>query len=311
MELFTRNFDPSWDRIVDLSVEKTNGVSQYIHDEGTYKLIVVDSGTLTVSDGVAQTVLLAPAVISVSNTEKLTYQGDAKLKTTTIFFKPSVIREDFDDEAIQSGIYEEQIGKTVYMDYVLVRNFYEIRNPLERVIHFGPVSYKQTAKLIQQMDYELRVQHDGFWPCRSRSIFVELLHHFVYDCNSELYSRKAGGEQTFTEESVVATIIRYFNDHIDEDISLDDVIKEAGMNRNQLNALFVKETSLTCMNYLINMRMHLAMVILSETELPIGEISVRVGYADLNYFTRLFKKRVGMTPTQFRKNPNLELINNQ
>lgn len=311
MELFTRSYDIEWGRIVDLSVEKTNGVSQYVNDDTTYKLVVVDSGTLTVSNGDAQTVLLAPALIAVRCDEKLTYKGDEKLKTSTVFFNPTVIREDFDDATIRSGIYEEKEGQTVYMDYVLLRNFFLIKNPLERVIRFGPISYRQTAKLIQQMDYELRVQHDGYWPCRSRSIFVELMHHFVYDCNTEIYSRNAGGEQNSVEDSTVATIIRYLNDHIDENLTLGDVTREAGMNRNQLNALFVKETSLTCMNYLINMRMHLAMVILAETELPIGEISARVGYQDLNYFTRLFKKRIGLTPTQFRNNPDLSMLKNQ
>ena len=55
------------------------------------------------------------------------------------------------------------------------------------------------------------------------------------------------------------------------------------------------------MNYFINMRLQLAKIILSETEVPIGEISARVGYNDMNYFTRLFKKRVGVTPSQFRQ----------
>lgn len=307
MELFTRNLDPEWDTRVDLSVEKTNGISSYVDDAETFKIILIDSGTLTVSDGETQIVLIAPALIAVTNKEKLTYQGDSKLKTTTVFFKPTVIREDFDVDRLLSGIFEETYGQTLYQDYVLLRSFAAIKNPLNRVIRLGPVSYRQIMKMIQQMDYELRVQHDGYWRCRSRSYFVELLSHCVYHCAEPSYLDSSKVTQAFSEDSNIVEVIRYLNDHIEDEISLGDITREFGMNRKQLNAMFVQETSVTCMNYLIDMRIQLAKVILSETELPIGEISARVGYVDMNYFTRLFKKRVGVTPSQFRKNPELAI----
>ena len=300
MELFTRNFDPSWDRIVDLSVEKTNGISSFINDDTTFKIIMVDSGSLTVINGDSQVVLLAPSIIALSYKEKPEFKCDDKLKTTTVFFKPSVVREEFDGESILAGKFADRNGETLYSDYLLVEAFYTVRDPLKRFIRLGPVSYRQASKLIQSMDYELRVQHDGFWPCRSRSIFMEFLYHLVYTC-ADRDLTVDNEKKSFSGNNNIEEIIRYLNEHIDEPISLKDIQKQFGISRTRLNDIFVEETSLTCMNYFINMRLQLAKIILSETEVPIGEISARVGYADMNYFTRLFKKRVGITPTQFRQ----------
>ena len=57
---------------------------------------------------------------------------------------------------------------------------------------------------------------------------------------------------------------------------------------------------MTCMNYLLNLRVDLAKAMLINTELPINEICSRVGYSDQNYFSKLFKHVTGLTPTQYR-----------
>ena len=57
---------------------------------------------------------------------------------------------------------------------------------------------------------------------------------------------------------------------------------------------------MTCHDYLLNLRLDLAKVMLTNTELPINEISSRVGYPDANYFAKLFKNVTGRTPSQYR-----------
>ena len=81
----------------------------------------------------------------------------------------------------------------------------------------------------------------------------------------------------------------------------EEIMKKFSLNRNRLNDIFVKETSVTCLNYFVKMRMNLAQIMLAETELQIGEIGARVGYADANYFVKVFKKMTGVTPSQYRE----------
>ena len=55
------------------------------------------------------------------------------------------------------------------------------------------------------------------------------------------------------------------------------------------------------MNYIINEKMEKAKTLLIEGVLPLKEIALQTGFNDYNYFIRIFKKRVGTTPLQFRK----------
>ena len=57
---------------------------------------------------------------------------------------------------------------------------------------------------------------------------------------------------------------------------------------------------MTCMDYLLHLRIDLAKIFLTKTEIPIGEVSSRVGFSDPDYFAKVFKKNVGVTPTKFR-----------
>lgn len=52
--------------------------------------------------------------------------------------------------------------------------------------------------------------------------------------------------------------------------------------------------------YLNDLRMAKAVELLKDISINIKEISERVGYRDANYFTRIFKKKMGMTPSEFR-----------
>ena len=57
---------------------------------------------------------------------------------------------------------------------------------------------------------------------------------------------------------------------------------------------------MTCHDYLLTLRMDLAKVMLTNTELPINEIASRVGYPDAGYFAKIFKHVTGKTPSLYR-----------
>ena len=127
---------------------------------------------------------------------------------------------------------------------------------------------------------------------------MELLYYIVYslvEVRFQVEDEKDAGMSQFSE------IADYLNEHIEESITLETLTKEFMINRNKLNDLFMKQSSMTCMNYLLKLRIDLAKILLTKTELPIGEISARVGYPDSNYFAKVFKNNVGMTPTGYRK----------
>ena len=108
-------------------------------------------------------------------------------------------------------------------------------------------------------------------------------------------------EQDISGNDLVSDIIQYMGAHIEEKITQEDITKKFSVNRNALNTMFVKETSMTWLNYFTKMRINLAQIMLAETELQIAEIAARVGYEDSNYFIKVFKKNTGVTPSKYRE----------
>ena len=73
------------------------------------------------------------------------------------------------------------------------------------------------------------------------------------------------------------------------------------IERSYLYRLFKNFTGVSLQEYLLDYRMRRACSLLTETDLSVGDISRSVGYGDALYFSRIFRQKKGMTPTQFRK----------
>ena len=87
-----------------------------------------------------------------------------------------------------------------------------------------------------------------------------------------------------------------------ENISLESLANECAVTPNYLSTQFRKETGVTLIHYLHNIRIQQAILLLNTTQYSIQEIAEQCGFADANYFIRIFKKRNGMSPNVYRKN---------
>lgn len=83
-------------------------------------------------------------------------------------------------------------------------------------------------------------------------------------------------------------------------ISLDDLAKLTSTNKYHLSKEFKRYTGFSPNDYLIWLRINQAKIMLKTTSLPASKIAHSVGIHDINNFIHLFKKRVGMTPIQYR-----------
>lgn len=103
------------------------------------------------------------------------------------------------------------------------------------------------------------------------------------------------------EKKISKRIIDYIDEHYQEDMFLDKLAEEFNFNAKYLSALIKNETGQNFSTYLQNLRLNRAMDLLLHTDLGIKEIAASVGYGDQRYFHRIFKKRTGKTPSQYRK----------
>jgi two-component system response regulator YesN len=107
------------------------------------------------------------------------------------------------------------------------------------------------------------------------------------------------------KEKQASDVISKAKDFIEEnyrkDISLDDVSRTVDISSYYFSKLFKEETGENFIEYLTNIRIENAKKLLQNRDLSIKNICVDTGYGDPNYFSRIFKKLVGVTPTEYRE----------
>lgn len=295
MKLCTECHWDGWDRVVDIYPERSDKLPEYINDPENYKVIILEKGSLEIRSEGQTRVVKAPALIGLSQKDVLDYKILQGIKVCILFFKPTVIRDEFTYDRIDSGEFNEAWGTSIYQDYILIRAVTYSTNVCDRAIEIPLNALKRLKELYSAAEKELHGQKDGFWPCRSRSYLMELLFYIVYT-----FVEASPDNEVSPEQDDFSKIAEYLNEHIDEPITVETVTKKFAINRNKLNDIFMKQASMTCHDYLLNLRLDLAKVMLTNTELPINEISSRVGYPDANYFAKLFKNVTGRTPSQYR-----------
>ncbi len=100
---------------------------------------------------------------------------------------------------------------------------------------------------------------------------------------------------------IIKTAKRYIDEHFDKDISLDDVSRIVNISPYYFSKVFKEESGLNFIEYLTNIRIDKAKNLLENSDRSIKEICISCGYTDPNYFSRSFKKNVGVTPTEYKE----------
>ncbi len=99
---------------------------------------------------------------------------------------------------------------------------------------------------------------------------------------------------------MVNQIKRYVEEHITEPITLSEVAHLVRRTPNYVNSVFKSYTGKAVKEYLIDVRISRAKELLSSTNLQIKKIAFECGFRDQLYFSRLFSKKVGLSPQMFR-----------
>jgi AraC-like DNA-binding protein len=89
-------------------------------------------------------------------------------------------------------------------------------------------------------------------------------------------------------------------EHLTENLRLDDFAREAGMSVSHFSERFRKQTGQSPMAYFIQLRMRLACRLLDLSGKPIKTVAMETGYRDPYYFSRVFKKSMGISPEKYR-----------
>lgn len=106
--------------------------------------------------------------------------------------------------------------------------------------------------------------------------------------------------ETDTNKDLAYLMQDYINANYSYSISPKNIAEKFYVNPSYASRCFSEKHGITLTEYISQVRIAKAMLLLKISTTPISNIALNVGYTDLNYFSRLFKKRVGLTPTQYR-----------
>ncbi|MEG0256404.1 MAG: AraC family transcriptional regulator [Vagococcus sp.] len=98
--------------------------------------------------------------------------------------------------------------------------------------------------------------------------------------------------------------MRYMELHYHDDIQISDIAYSVGIHPNYLSAMFKKEIGVSPKKYLTSLKINKAKKLLTESEDPINLIASSVGFNDALSFSKFFRKELGTSPTEYRKDYN-------
>ncbi|WP_320128875.1 response regulator [uncultured Sphaerochaeta sp.] len=136
---------------------------------------------------------------------------------------------------------------------------------------------------------------------------LDELEHKILDLFAGIFRIEYGTFEKFDCPTFFQQVITYLKKHCTDKISMSDLCAIFGISQTHMNMLFKKYAQTTFIKYLLNTRMEKAIDLMKTSEnLQIKDIAVLSGFNDQFYFSKLFHKEFGKTPSEYAQNKRLE-----
>ena len=272
-----------------------NEIDENVSDR--FRIILFTEGKFTaeINDSPAQ--IISPTVMSLNEKDKMkiTDVGQSSIKGRIFLFNPKFLNKKLNFENIR--VRGAEAESEVVENRMILKPFINSKE-LNYFRYINPEDSAHISDLMEKARFQLTQQDSGWWPCKTRSFLTEILF-FV----AQIFELKQNENKEVTSFAVSAElkpILDYIARSYDKKITLDALSAEFGTNRTDLNKLFKKETGMTAIKYLIDLRLRIARSLLKDTDLPVERIAEQTGFADSTHLERLFKQKYQMSPGEAR-----------
>jgi AraC-like DNA-binding protein len=154
-------------------------------------------------------------------------------------------------------------------------------------------------KVKERLDF-LNKNHSGFYSVLD---LLTILYELSLDRNSRILCSSTFNKQDDSSESRrIQKVINFLNNNYQKEIRLIDVANHVNMSEVSFSRFMKRRTGKNYIEYLNDLRLGIASRYLVDSSKTISEISYDCGFNNLSNFNRIFKKRKGYTPKEFREN---------
>ena len=169
-------------------------------------------------------------------------------------------------------------------------------------IHVAPIINIENPDLLKKLfSKAIRIfknqSGDPFASIILNASASEIVHAILLECtqtNITLFTRSEN-----LHEDIISNFIEHIETEYMHNIDVDALIKSYGLSKNHFAKIFKKATNTTPHDYIVDYRIEKAKVFLQEGSHYVNEIARMVGYPDYAYFSRLFKKKEGVSPKNY------------
>lgn len=127
-----------------------------------------------------------------------------------------------------------------------------------------------------------------------KKVFLQMIDELITKIRKFQY----GSEMN----SMVRNICKMVLEHIDTEVSVKIIADEMFLNQSYLSTLYKEKTGISLVEYITMVKMERAKILLHDINARNYEIASKLGYKDVEYFSKLFKKYTGLTPSKFKAN---------
>lgn len=212
------------------------------------------------------------------------YVDAVNFKICNIMFRPEVLFEHLPHIRQHAG----------FQALFILEPYYAKHHQFCSRFRLKPEDFSSIQKMLAEMIHEHTEKQEG-WQTLLYAKFLQLCTIL-----SRLYQ---DAEQDHADDIIkLATAVACIEKNFCNDINLADLAAMTGYSERQFNRLFKSAFSTAPSLYITNLRLQKAQLLLKNSNQSIGEIAWNCGYIDQNYFSRIFKKYIGLTPTEYRQN---------
>ncbi len=260
-------------------------------------IVLFTCGNATININQHYQTIHSPSVMCISKYDTFSLVNSDNLSAKTFHFDPWYIKACLEFDNLDDDI---EIDERYTYDRHMLYMFTKHEGNFQGIFRLTPQQYLHINELMLMIGAETYAQSDGFWTCRIRRMLLQAIN-CIYDIFVD--QRKLHFFELNENTNPATTCADYIHANYNQDISLNTLCELVGVNRTTLNEKFRQQYQCTCMEYLLRYRLKISQELLSNTNMKISEIAENCGFNYDTYFEKQFKKKLGITPAAYRKNP--------